>query len=168
MRILIAIFAVACVPVCAEPTGAPELNSILVKAQRAQASGDYSAAVKAYRAAVTIRPDVAQLWSNLGLMEYELRNYAEAEQALRHTLKIDRSLFVPNLFLGLDLLELDRPREAVPYLLTAERVNPQDVQALVALGRTFHVLLDPSRSRAWYQRRSTCRLTMPAHGLGWA
>lgn len=108
--------------------------------------------------------DVPEYWSNLGLMQYESHEYAQAEKALRRSLGMNKSLFVPNLFLGLDLLELKRPQEAVGYLLAAQKLNPRDVQVPLALGRAFHILFDPARSREWYQRAADLA---PRNGDAW-
>ncbi len=108
--------------------------------------------------------DVAEYWSNLGLKEFESREYAQAEKAHRRSLAMNKSLFVPNLFLGLDLLELKRPHEAVGYLLAAQKLNPEDTQVPLALGRAFHILLDPARSREWYQRAADLA---PRNGDAW-
>ena len=128
------------------------MESLLAEAHQAQARSDYRAAAGAYQKALAIRPDLAELWSNLGLRRYESHDYPQAEAAFQRALGINNSLFVPNLFLGLDLVELKRPHQAVGYLLAAEKLNPQDAQVLLALGRAFHVLSDPARSREWYQR----------------
>lgn len=106
----------------------------------------------------------AKLLSNTGLMQYESHDYSHAEATFRRALQMDKSLFVPNLFLGLDLLELKRPREAVTYLLAAEELNPQDAQASLALGRAFHILMDPARSREWYERVTNLA---PRNGEAW-
>jgi tetratricopeptide (TPR) repeat protein len=143
---------VLCLSASAQQQRIATLEALLDQAHQAQTRSDYGAAADAYAKAVAIRPDLAELWSNLGLMQYQSHLYAEAERALRRAVGMNKSLFVPNLFLGLDLLELKRPRDAVPYLLAAETQNQQDLQALLALGRTFHVLSDWAHSRDWYQK----------------
>src|SRR5579875_206782 len=150
MRLLLLIALAARLFASQDP--AAELRLLLVRASEAQARGDFSSAAASYRRAVAIRPDLPELWSNLGLMQYQLRDYRKAEESFRHAVAIDKSLFVPNLFLGLDLLELKRLREAVGSLLAAEKLNPKDTQVLLALGRAFHALFDPAQSRDWYQR----------------
>jgi tetratricopeptide (TPR) repeat protein len=143
---------------------AARLEALLDQAHQAQTKSEYGAAADAYAKAVAIRPDLAELWSNLGLMQYQSHQYAEAERALRRAVGMNKSLFVPNLFLGLDLLELKRPREAIQYLLAAETLNQQDIQVPLALGRGFHVLLDPARSRDWYQKAADLA---PRNGDAW-
>lgn len=148
----------------AEPDAPAKLESLLAAAQRAQARSDYRAAADAYREALSIRPDLAELWSNLGVMRYESQDYPQAEEAFRRALSINKSLFVPNLFLGLDLLDSKRPREAVGYLLAAQKLNGQDTQAILALGRAFHALLESAQSRDWYQRAAALA---PSNGEAW-
>ena len=141
-----------CLPVLAQTSRNPKLESLLAAAHEAQARGDFRAAAGAYKQAVAITPGVAELWSNLGLMQYESHEYLQSEQAFQHALGINKALFVPNLFIGLDLLELKRTREAVTFLLAAEKLNPNDTQVLLALGRAYHASFDPARAREWYQR----------------
>ncbi len=164
MRVLITVILAASFPAVAQSDRAGKLESLLAEAHEAQARSDYRAAADAYRQALAIQPDVAELWSNLGLMQYESHEYPTAEDAFRRALGINRSLFVPNLFLGLDLLELKRPRNAVEYLLAAHKVKPQDAQVLIALGRAFHASFDPARSREWYQRAVDLA---PGNGDAW-
>jgi len=97
-------------------------------------------------------------------VQYESHKYSQAEQAFRHALGLNKSLFVPNLFVGLDLLELKRPREAIGYLLATEKLNPQDTEVLIALGRAYHTILDSGRSREWYQKAADLA---PRNGEAW-
>ncbi len=152
MRILLGIVLAGCLPALAQQDTDAKLESLVAEAQRAQARSDYRVAAEAYRQALSIRPDLAALWSNLGLMEFESHEFSQAEEAFRRAVGLDKSLFVPNLFLGLALLELKRPREAIGYLLAAEKLKPQDAQVLLALGRSYHTLSNATRSREWYQR----------------
>jgi tetratricopeptide (TPR) repeat protein len=162
--VLITVTLAAWLLAVAQPDGTGSLESLLADAHRAQDKSDYRAAARAYEKAVAIRPDVAELWSNLGLMRYESHEYPQAEKAFRRALGMNTLLFVPNLFLGLDLLQLKRAREAVGYLLAAEKSSPQDAQVLLGLGRAFHVLSEPARSKEWYQRAADLA---PRNGDAW-
>src|ERR1700733_11240156 len=57
---------------------AQTLESLVATAQQAQAAHDYAAAEKAYRQAVRIKPNMPELWANLGLMQQETGNIALA------------------------------------------------------------------------------------------
>ncbi|MBV8068756.1 MAG: tetratricopeptide repeat protein [Acidobacteriaceae bacterium] len=164
MRTLITLALAVWLPAFAQPDQTTDLQSLLAEAHEAQTRNDFHAAADAYARAAAIRPDVAELWSNLGLMQYESYQYAQAQAAFRRALAINKSLFVPNLFLGLDLLQVKRAREATAYLLAAEKLNPQDTQTLLGLGRAFHMSGDPARSRDSYQRAADLA---PDNGDAW-
>ena len=113
------------------------LELLLASAQKAQADNDYATAASKYKQAVKIRPDVPELWANLGLMEHETASYPEAIQSFQHAHKLKPSLYVPNLFLGIDFVHTGKAKEAIPFLLTAEKMNSADIQPHLALGRAY-------------------------------
>lgn len=142
-----------------------EVDSLLTAAQEAQGRQDFIAAAEAYRAALKIRPATAELWANLGIMEYEAHQYQAAAKDLASAIRLNSLLYSPFLFLGLDELRLDRPKEALPYLQKAEKLKASDPQPLLALGRAEvslnnyaeatnayrkALLLDPENSTAWF------------------
>jgi tetratricopeptide (TPR) repeat protein len=112
-------------------------ESVVAWAQEAQARNDFPAAVGFYRKAVTLRPEIAELRANLGLMYYQTGELNQAASSLRQSLRLNPQLFVPNLFLGLDYLKLKRFEEAVPYLKKAANLRPSDVQAQLGLGQAY-------------------------------
>lgn len=141
------------------------LASLLASAQHAQASADYATAVNDYTQAVKLRPDIPELWANLGLMQHEMKRYAEAARSFQQALRLKPSLYVPNLFMGMDYIRMGKTQEAVPYLLRAEKMNSADSLPLLTLGRAYTTLgkflpaahayqraikLDPQKSEAWF------------------
>ena len=141
------------------------LESLLAEAQKAQAGSDYAAAAAEYKQAVKIRPDIPELWANLGLMEHEAGDYTGAIQSFQQARKLKPTLYVPNLFLGIDFVHTGQAKEAIPFLLTAEKMNSVDSQPHLALGRAYSSLqeyslaahefaqvtrLDPKQSSAWF------------------
>ena len=148
----------------AQPDRDARYAALLAEARSAQARSDFRGAAASYRQAAAIRPDIAELWSNLGLMQHQSGEYSPALEAFRTALRLNPSLFVPNLFLGLDLLQLNRPREAAPYLLAAEKLKPDDPQPALALGRTFHALWEPGKSARWYRQ---ALVLAPRNGEAW-
>ena len=164
MLALLTIALVFLTPAFAQPDSGPRLESLLAEARQAQARSDFGAAAGAYRQALAIRPDLAELWSNFGLMLHQSGEYSQAEKAFRKSLDLNQSLLVPNLFLGLELLQLKRPREAVPYLSAAAKLAPADPQPPLALGRAYHAMWEPARSREWYQRAVALA---PGNGEAW-
>jgi tetratricopeptide (TPR) repeat protein len=164
VRALLIIALASSLPLLAQPDADAQLESLLAAARRAQARSDFRSAAGAYRQAVALRPGIAELWSNLGLMQYQSGDHSGSAEAFRKALQLNASLFVPNLFLGLDLLQLKRPRDAVAFLMTAEKLNPQDPQPAVALGRAYHAAWEPEKSRQWYERAIALA---PRNGDAW-
>jgi tetratricopeptide (TPR) repeat protein len=113
------------------------LDSFLATAQQALARKDYSAAADSYRKALKVSPNAAELWADLGLMDHETGSFAEAVKSFTEAARLDPSLYVPQLFLGIDYLELNRAETAIPFLQKAEKLNPADPQAPLTLGRAL-------------------------------
>ena len=142
-----------------------KFDSLVAAAQQAQAARDYGAAVNAYKEATRIEPNMAELWANLGLMEQQAGDIPEALQSLVHANHLNPSLYVPNLFIGIDNVRIGNAAQAIPFLLNAEKTNKNDPQAPLALGRAYistgkfsaaaqslgrAIALDPKLAPAWF------------------
>ena len=127
-------------------------ESLLASAQQAQAGSDFEAAAEFYRQAVNLRPEIAELRTNLGLMYYQTGKDELAGEAFREALHLKPGLFVPNLFLGLVHVKLKRFSEAIPYLKRASLAKPTDVQAQLGLGQAYAGKGEPRRATAAYER----------------
>ena len=147
------------------PQAAAQFESLLASAQDAQAKSDFQAAAEFYRRAVTLRPEIPELKANLGLMYYQVGNDELASDAFRQALRLKADLFVPNLFLGLELVKARRFAEAIPYFNHAALKKPSDVQVQLGLGQAYAgsgrtrlataaytraSQLQPGNSDAWY------------------
>jgi tetratricopeptide (TPR) repeat protein len=147
-----------------QPGDSSQFDSLLIAARQAQARSDYAAAANYYRQAVKINSGVAELWANLGLMEHETGDYVQAIQSFQRAARLQPSLYVPNLFLGIDYVHIGKAEEAVPFLLKAEKINAADPQAPLALGRAYSSLRSfPAAIRA-YSRAITLN---PQDGSAW-
>src|ERR1700677_4500828 len=100
-----------------------QFDSLLVAARQAQARSDYAAAANYYRQAVKINSGIAELWANLGLMGHGAGDYTQAIQSFQKAARLAPSLYVPNLFLGIDYVHIGKAEEAVPFLLKAGKIN---------------------------------------------
>jgi len=142
-----------------------QLSQIFSQAKTAQVQGDYPAAAARYEEIVKLRPELAEAWANLGLMRQFSGEYAQANHDFQIALSKKPRLYVPNLFLGLDLLREHKPDEALPYLKLAVQIEPQDEQGAMALAqanealhdeagavrRYFHATeINPKDPEAWY------------------
>lgn len=132
--------------------GAQNLESILAAANEAQAKGNFVVAADDYRQAIKISPNTAELWANLGLMEDLAGNSSEAIVSFREATRLNGSMYVPQLFLGIENLKLNRAEAAIPFLQRAEQINPKDPQAPLALGRAFALSGKGDRSSDAYWR----------------
>ena len=128
------------------------LESILTAASEAQAKGDFSMAAEYYRQAVKVSPNTAELWANLGLMDDLAANSSEAIKSFSEAAHLNGSMYVPQLFLGIEYLKLNRAEAAIPFLQRAEQINPKDPQAPLALGRAFALSGKGDRSSDAYSR----------------
>ncbi|MGH9343862.1 MAG: tetratricopeptide repeat protein, partial [Terriglobia bacterium] len=133
------------------PAGAT-FQHLIAQAQAAGQRGDYLAAARDYQEALKRNPDSPETWANLGLMEYLLGDYSRAQGCLEKALRQQPGIFPANLFLGLDLLNQDRPQQALPYLLKAQRIKPHDERAPLALGEAWVSLGKFNASISAYSR----------------
>jgi tetratricopeptide (TPR) repeat protein len=113
------------------------VQSLLADARAAQSRGDFAQAAQAYRKVVALEPSVAELWANLGLMDYESGMSSEAIQSFKRAIGLNPSLFAPQLFMGIEYLKSKEPEAAIPFLEKAEKLNPNDLQAVLNLGKAY-------------------------------
>jgi tetratricopeptide (TPR) repeat protein len=119
---------------------AQTLQLLLAEAQAAQSREDFHAAADAYRKATELEPSIPQLWANLGLMDHQLGNSSEAIESFKKAVRLNSSLFVPQLFLGIEYLNAKNPDAALPYLTRAGMLKPGDLQTALSLGRAYSML----------------------------
>lgn len=144
---------------------ASSLESLVAAAQKAQDAHDYLTAENEYRKALKVRPNMPELWANLGLMQQQAGDITAAILSFRQSNLLKPDLYVPNLFLGVDLERTGKAQEAIPFLIKAEKANKTDPQAPLALGRAYFELrkfstatrefarattLDPNLGAAWF------------------
>lgn len=90
-----------------------------------------------YREVVSIRPDIAEVWFHLGLIEEQRGNQTGAERAFLGALKVNPAS--PQTLVNLGLIryragDLDKAEE---YFRRALRVSPRNSNALFNLGNLF-------------------------------
>jgi tetratricopeptide (TPR) repeat protein len=142
-----------------------DVAQVVAQAQQSQASGNYRAAAEYYRKAVDMSPETPELWANLGLMQQETGDTSAAIRSFEEANRRNPSLYVPNLFLGIDYAHSGQPMKAIPFLTRAEKMNKADPQAPLALGRAYvsagrftaaaqelerAIALDPKLGPAWF------------------
>jgi len=142
-----------------------DLAQVVAEAQQAQTSANYRAAAEYYRKAVEMSPETPELWANLGLMQQETGDTSAALRSFEEANRRNPSLYVPNLFIGIDYAHSGQPMKAIPFLTRAEKMKKTDPQAPLALGRAYFsagrftaaaqeleraISLDPKLGPAWF------------------
>lgn len=90
---------------------------------------DIAGAVAVYRLLLTVQPDTADAWFQLGVLLNQARRFAEAAPALQRAASLDgRFAGTPNL--GNALLRQGRAKEAVPAYDAALAANPREIRAI--------------------------------------
>jgi tetratricopeptide (TPR) repeat protein len=125
------------------------LDQVLEAAGTAQAAGQYSQAALLYARATAIAPEQPELWSNRGVMECLAGSFSPSILSLKHALALDPDLFVPQLFLGRDYVQLDKPVQALVYLDKAHTLQPSDSETLLSLGKA-HLDLGHAQAAAGF------------------
>ncbi len=127
-------------------------ETLAQKAVEAERQGDFAGAVSAFQQLIHEGADGPELRSNLGIAYFQLHNYSEALDQFRAALAKTPGLVPANLFSGLALLKLQRPREALPYLERARRAQPDAPEILLAVAQAEVASNDTARARDSYER----------------
>lgn len=138
-------------------------NQTMAAAQAAIERRDYSAAISDLKPMAKQYPNVAAVWFNLAYAYTGMHQNDAALAAYAAAVKLDPKLFQARINMGILLLEMRRPAEALPQLEEAVALKPDDAQAHLYLGRAKTMLgdagaekelehatrLDPRSSVAW-------------------
>ena len=123
----------------AQPGSAGGIQTLYQKAREAEAQKKYPEAAGSYEQILKLDPALHPLRANLGLMRYLNGEYDKAARDFRQALSGDANLYLAHLFLGLSLLEMNQPGEALTHLERAVRDQPQDVTARFHLARAYYL-----------------------------
>ncbi len=139
----------------------------------AERHGDFARAISAFQQLIANGADSPELRDNLGIAYYQIRDFNSALHQFRIALAASPNSAPANLFAGLSLLKLERPKEALTYLDRAHHAQPADsapvlaaAQAEIALNqvrsaRTSYeqaTRLEPRNAEAWYGLAVTNRV----------
>ncbi len=145
-----------------------ELERLSAQARQYADRGDFRQAAANYRRILELRPDVPEARANLGLMLHLLDQYNEAIPQFEKALAMSPNLFVPNLFLGLDLVRVNRPVRAVRYLERAHQLDLRNEQAISGLAQANAAMRRFERANGWYEQALELNPKSPDawYGLG--
>ncbi len=145
---------------------AQDLGALLEHANAAQTAGNYAQAAGFYRRAAKLSPETAELWSNLGVMEFLAGQPDPAATDLHHALKLKPDLFAALLFLGKVGVQERKSAAALPYLLRAQTLQPQDAEVQRTLGKTYEGLGREPEAALSYRRATQAAPEDPSAWLG--
>lgn len=104
-------------------------SEIAAQGSQAMQRQDYPAAEQAYEKLIGIAPNVAEVYSNLGIACFLQNKLTRAEEAFNKALALKPGLFVPNLLLGNIYLKRSRYKEALKNFNDALVIQPGDERA---------------------------------------
>ena len=93
---------------------AAKYAAVVSAAQDAMSRRDFKMAAEDYQQAVKMHPESAEMWANLGLMEHEGGDYAEAIKSFQQAIRLKPVLYVPNLFMGIDSMQTGNTSSSHP------------------------------------------------------
>jgi len=156
----------------------PELREHVEAGMKAKAAGDLDTAAREFERVAALAPSLAAAHVNLGAVYLEKKDYARAIPALRKALELNSNLpgaegmlgaallaqgysaeAIPHLekaqaddLLGVALLDVNRPRDAIDRLEAAMSKRPNDPDLIYYLAeaheRLSHALVDRLRHEA--------------------
>jgi Tfp pilus assembly protein PilF len=89
-----------------------------------------------FQKAIAAFPKYAEAFSNLGLVEVQLKDGKDAVEAFRNATQVDPTQQQANLYLGQFYYENMQYQDAEPYLVRAAADQPKSAQILTALANT--------------------------------
>jgi tetratricopeptide (TPR) repeat protein len=106
-------------------------------ARQAEKAKDFDKAASEYKETLKLKPEVAEVWFNMGLDLYLLERNSEAIDAFQQSLKRKPGLPGANLFLGMAYLRSNRYDAAIQPLKQAIAQNPQELKAYTNLSVAY-------------------------------
>jgi len=110
---------------------------------------DYDRALSTYQQAVELKPDLIEVWNNLGNTLHQLNRNEEAITAFNQAIELKPDYAEARYNLGNTLADLDRKEEAIVAYNQAIELKPDFFEAWYNLGCT---LADLNRKKAAFQK----------------
>jgi tetratricopeptide (TPR) repeat protein len=102
-------------------------------AQRALVSGNYAQAEPSFEQLARLRPQIAEIHANLGLIYFQEKKFGQAVPELRRAFQLKPSLTDSQFFLATSLSELGRYEEAVAGLQKGFHSQHADIRRMCGL-----------------------------------
>jgi len=108
----------------------------LTAARNAELAKDFPSAEAIYDQLASVHPDDAVLYQRLGLVRHLQNKFTTAAEAFQKAVKLDPSLWVSQLFLGIDLYRMNQFAIAEAHLARANLLHPEEPEVVFWLGAT--------------------------------
>ena len=122
----------------------PEVQQLYVEAKAARQQGDVTKAIDRYREIIKLAPHLAAAYNNLGMLFFDVHDYARAAEVLKRGLELNPNMPGAEAMLGMSYFQLGENEKAEPLLQAALRANPKDDQVEMVL---IHVLINAKKLR---------------------
>jgi Tfp pilus assembly protein PilF len=116
------------------------------------ARGDTDRALALYGEVQRVRPDIAQVQINLGVIAAQRGDQGKAIEHYRNAIALEPGSFEAHNNLAAALLELQRPQEAAAALEQALRIRPDDPDALFNVGMAYSQIGNLPAAAEVYER----------------
>jgi tetratricopeptide (TPR) repeat protein len=127
-----------CVYLCLCATvAAQSLPELASRAGEAMQSGDYAEAERLFSKLAAAQPNVAEVYSNLGLAQYYEQKAEAAKKSLAKALALKPALFVPNFYFAKIDCEEGKYTEALPLIRKAVSLQPKEPASHVLLAEVL-------------------------------
>jgi uncharacterized protein (TIGR02466 family) len=94
----------------------------------------YPEAIQSYERALSLQPNMPELWFNLAIAQTNVGNLAQAEQSYRQAIKLQPQFFEAHGNLGTVLQRQGKLGEAIASYRQGLSINPQDARGYFNLG----------------------------------
>jgi tetratricopeptide (TPR) repeat protein len=114
-----------------------QVVELFQQAQHAEQANDRSKASDIYRAILAIDPNIAEVWSNLGMALYQQDRYKDSIPAFERAATLKPTLLAPHLFAGLAYQQMGDATKALTPLKAALALEPNQPEATAALSDAY-------------------------------
>lgn len=124
----------------ANPPQETTLETLYEQARASEERGDIKTATAKYERIVSMRPDLAEAYANLGRLYYEQHELDQAARALKKAIELKPELAGPYFFLGVVSFNSREYDEALRYLKKAQTLAGSEILPTLYLGYTYYGL----------------------------
>ena len=136
----------------APPTARDSANAAVMRAQSAEAAGDYEKALEEFERAIETNPRLTVAYLGAGDMYREKGDYKTAEQRYGAAATLEPRNFDAQYLHGLTLQLMARFEDAIRAYIRALTIRPDDFNANLNLGTAYLQLNEPRQALPYAER----------------